>query len=316
MAVADLARTATLSTMERLAAPEQPSLLAGAPAIAGPPTTPAQTFKGRPGFNGAFLNGWPMPLPRATGKAAVDMRSLRRGGRGVELKYRNFSVIVSASRRLPMLTGVNINGLESRSVPRIDTWSLDGRLDPGDQWGDDLYSGNSLDRGHMVRREDPVWGTPDQADEANVDTFHFTNSCPQMAGVNQVTWLGLENYILKHARADAMRVNVFTGPYFSDRDLEYRGARIPLAFWKVVAIVTQDGRPSATAYQVSQSRELQDLQFVYAGYRTYQISVQQVIDHTNIDFRSLVAYDGFSHHERLTGEHLAELLPTLDAIRI
>ena len=55
-----------------------------------------------------------------------------------------------------------------------------------------------------------------------------------MAGVNQHIWLGLEDYVLQHARADKMRVSVFTGPFFSKDDLGYRDALVPLAFWKVV----------------------------------------------------------------------------------
>src|SRR5262245_59534327 len=149
----------------------------------------------------------------------------------------------------------------------------------------------------MVRREDPIWGSMAVAHRANRDTFHFTNSCPQMAGVNQRVWLGLENYVLHNARADGMRVSVFTGPFFSDDDLEYRGAVVPLSFWKVVAIVTENGRPSATAYKVSQARELAELEFVYGAYKTFQISVRQVIDGTGIDFSGLVNYDGFSEHE-------------------
>jgi endonuclease G len=85
-------------------------------------------------------------------------------------------------------------------------------------------------------------------------------------------WQRLENYFLSHARADGMRVTVFTGPIFSDTDMDYRDAKIPKAFWKVVAIVTETGRPSATAYKVSQEKELEELEFVYAGYKTYQIS--------------------------------------------
>jgi endonuclease G len=281
------------------------------------PETPAEEFDGRDGYDTQFLNGWEIALPKAVGDREADMRELRRGGGGVELKYCHFSVIMSASRRMPMLTAANINGAESRRVPRINAWSFDGRLDKDDQWGDILYFQNSLDRGHMVRREDPIWGELDTARQANIDTFHFTNSCPQMAGVNQRTWLGLENYILQHARVDGMKVNVFTGPFFSDQDLEHSsGAKIPLAFWKVVAIVTEDGRPSATAYKVSQEEELGELEFVFAGYRTYQISVQQVIDKTGIDFRALVEYDGFSQHESVSGAHLEERLDSLERVRI
>ena len=312
MAVADLSRKATLESMVRLGAGE----LEGLELAGREPTTKPTAFQGRNGYAPAFLNGWKIALPRTVGPAAGDMRKLRRGGTGVELKYRNFSVIMSASRRMPMITAANIDGSKSRRLPRIDTWSFDGRLDKGDQFGDELYQGNELDRGHMVRREDPVWGTLSIARQANVDTFHFTNSCPQMAGVNQRVWLGLEDYILQHARADGMKVNVFTGPFFTDGDLEYRGARIPLAFWKVVAIVTEDGRPSATAYQVSQAKELSDLEFVFAGYKTFQISVQQVIDRAHVDFSHLVAFDGFSQHELMSGEPLTEILDSLERVRV
>lgn len=312
MSKADLNRKASLETMSRIGgdqfeAPERPGR---------EPTTTAEVFAGRNGYEASFLDGWGIPLPTDTGDAVQDMRRLRRGGSGVELKYRNFSVVMSTARRMPLLTAANINGEESRSIPRISTWSFDGRLDKEDQWGDELYASNALDRGHMVRREDPVWGTLQIARQANEDTFHFTNSCPQMAGVNQRTWVGLENYILRNAKADRMRVNVFTGPFFRENDLEYRGARIPSAFWKVVAIVTEDGRPSATAYKVDQVRELGELEFVYAGYKTFQISVQQVMDATGIDFSGLVEYDGFSQHESVSRQPLSEILDTLEKVRI
>ncbi len=45
------------------------------------------------------------------------------------------------------------------------------------QCGDELYIDNDLDRGHLVRRRDPVWGN--SAEEANKDTFYFTNASPQ-----------------------------------------------------------------------------------------------------------------------------------------
>lgn len=312
MSRADLKRKASLNTMVRLGRGGDEGL----ERPGSEPTTPAEKFENRNGYEPAFLDGWEIALPLATGEAEKDMRELRRGGTGVELKYQNFSVIMSASRRMPMLTAVNIDGSDMRRAARLATWSFDGRLDSSDQLGDELYNRNDLDRGHMVRREDPIWGPPNLATLANADTFHFTNSCPQMAGVNQRTWHGLEDYVLQHARADGMKVNVFTGPFFSDKDLEYRGALVPLAFWKVVAIVTEDGRPSATAYKVSQVRELEELEFVYAGYLTYQISVQQVIDATGIDFGPLVEYDGFSQHERVSGEPMQERLDSLENIRI
>lgn len=312
MPKADLTKTATLQTMVRLdsTADTLDSLEA-----TGGGTSDASQFIGRDGYAANFLNGWRIPFPIPIGARAEDRTPLKDGS-GFELKYQNFSVVMSKSRRMTLYTAVNIDGSQSRRIGRSDNWRFDGRIDKTLQLGNDLYNNNALDRGHMVRREDPVWGTPEAARIANDDTFHFTNCCPQMAGVNQKTWLGLENYVLEHARADSMRVTVFTGPFFSDDDLQYRDARVPLAFWKVVAIVTDDGRPSATAYKVSQSKELEELEFVFAGYKTYQISVQQVIDDTEIDFSALTPFDGFSQHEAAGNERLVEPIERLETIRI
>lgn len=280
------------------------------------PTTSPDELSNRDGYDAQFLSDWKIPLPEMKEGQKDQMLEIKRGGNGYNLKYQNFSVIMSATRRLPIITATNIDGTQSRSLSRKDIWRFDGRIDKKDQWGDELYNKNILDRGHMVRREDPVWGTFEQAQIANVDTFHFTNCCPQVAGVNQVIWLGLENYILSHAKTDGMKVTVFTGPFFTDEDLEYRGAKIPLSFWKVVAIVTEDNRRSATAYKVSQEKELADLEFVYAGYKTFQISISQVMEKTGLDFSALVEYDGYSGHEKQNNIVLEEKLNDFSSIRV
>jgi endonuclease G len=274
--------------------------------------TPPEAFEGRGGYDPNFLDGFPIPLPMPGG----DVRMLRRSGSAAELKYEHFSVVMSASRRMPKVTACNIDGSESRRLPRVQAWKFDGRLNREDQWGNDLYVNNDLDKGHMVRREDPVWGTQAVASQANVDTFHYTNSCPQMAVVNQQIWAGLENYVLNHTRDDEMRVTVFTGPYFTEHDLPYRGALVPRAFWKVVAFLLPDGRPSATAYRVSQDRELQDLEFVFAGYSTFQISIKQVADDTGINFDALLPYDGFSQHELAGNPPVVERIDRIERIRV
>src|SRR3954465_15251043 len=124
MATANLNQKATLESMVRLG----DSGLTTLEAAGREQTTPASQFTGRTGYDGEFLSGWQIPLPRAIDAAATDMRPLRRGGDGVELKHRHFSVIMSGSRRLPMITASNVDGQASRRLPRIDTWSYDGRL--------------------------------------------------------------------------------------------------------------------------------------------------------------------------------------------
>ena len=76
-------------------------------------------------------------------------------------------------------------------------------------YGDEPHSA----RGHMTRREDPIWGPEAAAALGNSDSMHVTNTVPQMQPFNAGIWLGLEDYALDHARADDMRISVFTGPF-------------------------------------------------------------------------------------------------------
>jgi endonuclease G len=52
----------------------------------------------------------------------------------------------------------------------------------------------------MTRREDPVWGEPEEAALGNNDSMHVTNTVPQMQPFNGGIWLALESYALDHAR--------------------------------------------------------------------------------------------------------------------
>lgn len=281
--------------------------------------TNAGQFEGREGYVAKFLDGWKIALPKPVGPRADDRRPLRRGGSGFELKYTHFSTVQSIERRMPMLTAVNIDGARAKSIKRTSVpWCFDGRLDVADQIGDEVYSEkkNVLDRGHMVRREDPNWADLKTANRANVDTFHFTNSCPQMADVNQQVWLGLENYILRNAKTEDLHASVFTGPVFTKNDLPYRGVRIPLSFWKVVAIVTDEGRPSATAYEISQKDALSELEFVFGAYKTFQVSIRSIQEKAGISFHDLEEYDGFSADEKKTGRRRTTELESLEMVRV
>jgi endonuclease G len=237
------------------------------------------------GYNPDFLDGHPLPLPTLDQDLRNDVALLKDGS--IELKYTHFSVVMCASRRLAFFTAVNIDGSSSQDLKRKgDAWYFDPRLDEQFQCGPELYSDNALDRGHLVRRLDPVWG-PD-AKQANEDTFHFTNCSPQHEDLNQKTWLDLENYILKNAGAFDLKVSVFTGPVFRIDDMIYRGEyQIPAEYWKVVAMVLDNGRLSATAYLQTQKNLITNLEFAYGSYRTYQVPVERIEKLTGLDFGPL-----------------------------
>jgi len=271
-------------------------------------------FRDRRGFDADFLDAIRVPMPRCVGRTAGDEAPLKSGG-GHELRYGNFSVVMSMSRRIALCTGCNIDGGASKKIKRDkDAWYYDDRIDRAHQAGDELYRDNELDRGHLVRREDPVWGP--QAALANDDTFHFTNCSPQHGGMNQKTWLGLEDYILQNARVHGLRISVFTGPVLRDDDMVYRGVRIPKEYWKVIAFRT-DGRASATAYMVSQGKLIEDLEFVFGRYKTYQVAVAEIQELAGLDFGDLHRFDGFSNETVLEGRRWPrEELRSWEAIRV
>jgi endonuclease G, mitochondrial len=281
-----------------------------------PRVTPPAVFAGREGYNTAFIGGLSVPPPKPVGRMRADVLPVEHSADS-RLDYQHFSVVLSKSRRMAMFVAVNIDGQKSKKLPREhDVWALDGRVPIEAQIGEELYFDNDLDRGHLVRREDPNWGSLDEAEVANQDTFHFTNCSPQMAAFNQRTWLGLEDYILTEARVAKDQISVFTGPVFGGRDPEYRGVRIPLAYWKVIAFVNEQGRPSATAYMIDQKRELKNLEATFGVYKTYQRSIRQIEELTDLDFGELSSFDGFSNEERATRTRVESVLHSLADIRV
>jgi endonuclease G, mitochondrial len=282
----------------------------------GPRVRPAEYFEGRTGFDSAFLPGFPVPLPSPTEINRADVLPIA-GSPDNRLDYEHFSVVMSRSRRLALFVAVNIHGARSVSVEREgDTWYLDGRIPTEAQIGEALYSDNLLDRGHLVRREDPNWGSGEIPLRANEDTFHFTNCAPQAGAFNQKTWLGLENYVLKNARTWQEKVCVFTGPIFTNQDREYRGARIPSSYWKVLAFLSDQGKPSATAYTLSQARDLEGLEAAYGKFKTYQRSVASIEERTGLDFGMLRDFDGFSNEEARHGIRIESVIEDLGDIRV
>jgi endonuclease G len=260
----------------------------------------ATWYRGMAGYDPAFLgNENAVPLPSLEPSQERDIAITDEGNR--ELKYTHFSIVMSKSRRLAFFTAVNIDGSQLKKVPRDkDVWFFDPRIDRSLQCGPELYEENDLDRGHLVRRLDPVWG--EDAAKANEDTFHFTNCSPQHTHLNRGSWLNLEEYILKNAGKYALRLTVFTGPIFRTDDILYKGQfQIPAEFWKVVAVVNEDGSLSATAYLQTQKNLISDLEFAYGTYKTYQVPVSTIESLTRLSFGTLRTHDPLARIERSVG---------------
>ena len=255
----------------------------GAPDV--PPDAAAVESTGfDPGFLGVPATMPTMPDPQAAAS--------------VELAYEHFTVMLDTTRRFAGVTGVNIDGTRLVQVPRDDRWVFDDRIPEELQAGPEVYADNDLDRGHLVRRNDPVWGEPAEAARANTDTFMFTNAAPQASGFNQSRelWLGLEDHVLEHARVHELKLSVFTGPVLADDDPPYRGIRIPLRFWKVAA--WHDGNGLATTGFVVDQSPLVDVDKLprelgavppLGPFRTFQVRIADIVALTGLSMPDLVA---------------------------
>jgi len=247
----------------------------------------------RKGYDPKFL-GLRVDLPTLSRERVKDTVLLKDGS-GRELKYTHFSVIMSKSRKLAFFTAVNIDGQRLEDLPRDrDVWYFDPRIERKYQMDPKVYKHPELDRGHLVRRLDPVWG--EGAEKANDETFHFTNCSPQHSKLNQRTWLDLENYILNNAKVYDLKVTVFSGPVFHDNDKVYlKKFAIPAEFWKVVTIRKTDRTLSATAYLQSQRDLISGVkEFGYGEYKTYQVPVADIEALTGLDFGKLREHDPLS----------------------
>lgn len=264
-----------------------------------------EDYVGRLGFDTAFI-GVDVPLPIV--KNTSDVLTFPwKGNQEPELKYQHFSVVMSRSRRLCIFSAGNIDGNTPRQLKR-PSWRLDPRIPTSQQIKEECYGNEPLfARGHMTRREDPIWGDPDQAALGNSDSMHVTNTVPQMQPFNAGIWLALESYALDHARSGHMRISVITGPFLMPDDPVRKGVKIPRSFWKVIAFIHDGtGEPCATGYTMSQEDFLRDEEFVFGQHKTSQTRIAAIEKRAGVSFGPLAALDPFDGDEEGVGALLTD----------
>lgn len=280
-------------------------------------------YDSREGYKNNFL-GIPVPFPRPSSKLLKKASRLIDKPGEFLLPYHHFSIIHHSIRRLPIVTAVNIDGSLDADIPRKefkndrDVWYRDPRILDELQVGNEFYKGSGFQRGHMVRREDPGWGTSKAlAKKANDDTFHFTNCCPQHGELNTQKWNDLEDWILNQKKGVMrdMKMSVFTGPILDDdNDPTFNGVQIPMSYYKVVAFVNDNGELEATAFVMDQIEATADFEWEFSfatRFRQEQIAIEELENLTGTSFGPLAEADTFHrfHHERVRAkfEELAEI---------
>jgi endonuclease G len=251
---------------------------------------------GAGGFDPKFLpDGHVLDAPQAISSQVSDDYAATEAGKQVR-DYTHFSLAMSASRRFCRWVAWNIDGSAIQKLSRVGvSFVLDDAYKPELQVGEDVYADNDLDRGHIARRADLVWGSAKEADQANRDSFFFTNITPQADNFNQSgkngLWGELENAIFADAKVDALRLSLFGGPLFKDTDLPYRNVLVPRSFWKAIAYV-EDGTLKAKAYVLTQDNlEAKVESLGLEEFNLYQLTLKELSTMAGLDFGALTAAD-------------------------
>jgi DNA/RNA endonuclease G (NUC1) len=124
------------------------------------------------------------------------------------------------------------------------------------------------------------------------------NCTPQHAVFNErvfkrgvIMWQGLEQYVLTQlAPANQSKVQVITGPIFSDDDPEYHGIQCPMRFWKVIAGVNENGALFAVGFMLDQAPVIDEFGLdeaaavTEADVETVQVEIADIEFATGLEF--------------------------------
>lgn len=242
------------------------------------------------GFAPAFLDSI-LPLPRAA-TAAVRNDLVQVAGETV-ISYMHFSLAMSKSRRFARWVAWNIDGSSIHRLPRNNLrFKKDPNVPAEFQVGDELYSNNPLDRGHIARRQDLLWGTEAEARRANEESFFFTNITPQHEAFNQSgangIWGELENAIFNDTEVAALRLSVMGGPIFQSDDREYRGIKLPREFFKILYYHETDGGAlQAKGYVLTQKDLINELEALeLPEFAVFQVPIDEIGRRSGLSFPS------------------------------
>ncbi|MDH4180001.1 MAG: DNA/RNA non-specific endonuclease [Armatimonadota bacterium] len=285
-----------------------------------PPAELALTadLAGRRGYDPNFL-GSEISVPELS--PAVRAAAVSINGSHL-IPYTHFSVCLNKDRRMAYFVAWNIDGAHFRRLSRSGLrFIYDPRIDRDCQTGEEVYSDNRLDRGHIARRADLCWGPQAEAMRSNKDSFYFTNIVPQHEAFNRSSlhglWGSLENAIFEDVDVEDLRVSVMAGPIFRETDLAYRESRVPREFWKLIAYVdSADSQLKAKAYILTQDDLLHNIEALELDpFRLWQASIGELEHRANLTFGDLREIDAFVPEYVLEEMAEGERLPAVREIR-
>ena len=265
---------------------------------AEPSKAQAKPTEEEKGYDEDFLDIH-LDLPQVDEAYQDQIAPLKNDSNKSELEYTHFSIVMNKMRRTAMFTAVNIDGAQYNPKKRDGKWDFDSRIDTQHQMGNEAYSRNPYDRGHLVRRRDPMWGP--NAHQASRDTFAFTNAALQHSSLNQHKWLDLENHILSLARNNKSKMTVFTGPVLKESDPSFnnrgkmgKATQLPTAFWKVMVWNDPEKGLVSESFMMSQNTKARGGQSAgkkgkhVEDFSPYRIPLNELEELTHLDFGDII----------------------------
>lgn len=252
------------------------------------------------GYRSDFLDGINLPLPTFSRDLNAEILKDQPGLRdGMIADYIHYSLVMNGheDKRSAAFVALNIDRTKYKRTRRGDDWRIDPEIGGQFQLNNDYYRSNPWDRGHMARRTTTAWGdTVREAQNADDETFYYSNSCLQHANLNQDEWLALEDWVADLALAADGKITSFSGPFYGDFDRTIRpGGRpvalVPAGFFKVVCFRNKDTNElDVRAFVMYQDTEaLRDKRGKNSfNDVTYQTSVAQVERLTGLRFDDAV----------------------------
>ena len=201
------------------------------------------------------------------------------------IPYTHFSVCLSKGRRLARCVAWNIDGARIVRVGR-DDFKLDPRVPAARQVGESVYAGNKLDRGHIARRADLVWGSVEEARQANSDfELLHQHRAParalQPVGQERPVGQSREPHLRAGRRPGPARLGVRRGAVRRGRPSLPRRAGSG-EFWKLLAYV-ENGQLRTSAFVLSQSSMLTDIEALDLDpFKLFQVHVADLEARTGL----------------------------------
>ncbi len=270
-------------------------------------------FRDAKGYRPAFLGrSFNVPLPSLTSEIKRELAALR-DSEQTELKYDHYSLMINRERRTAFFVAANVDGSQlwdsavDGSKPARPAWSYDPRM-LEDHQPDDVIFSTAMQRGHLYKREDAMWGG-DRAARVRADehSFTITNATPMIANFNNVEWGNLEDIVSRECN-QGNKVSYFAGPIFRPSDPYFNeltsfvrederrtGMRVPQSFWKLIFWV-ESQKLKAAGFILRQTDEIEahgliEEEINFGTYR--QKRIQEIEQSTGIRFPVLIDHDTF-----------------------